>query len=617
MQKLKAFFEANKRSFSPERIVCRLLAAWCIFTALGLIIDTGFGAIEYAQNTPLWYILLFAGVLFIAFSFVNVLLPQYESDSWFMMLGASVCAVCWLLAYGKGENDLAFALAVAAAFSLFAVYFLHKNSVLIEKWRPGNKTVLTFAVICGVFCGGVIAAITCYRHLRFAAPNFDFGLFVNMFHNMKECGLPLCTSERDVLLSHFVVHLSPVYYLLLPFYMIFPSPLTLQIGQAVVLASGIAPTILLCKHFKLSGKITALMAFIYSLYPAISIGCFFDIHENCFLVPLLLWTFYFFEREKWAGMYIFAALTLTVKEDAAIYLILFALYALISKKKYYHGSILALGAFAYFAVALTVLSSSSAYYRELYAASTPNPPIGGPMIDRFSNLIYDQSDGLAGAVKTALLNPGYLLTQLFTAEDNGWGKILYFIMMLLPLGFIPFFTKKPSRWLLIAPILMNLLTAYNYQYNLKYQYHFGITAFLMYAVITNLPDLKPVLRRNVISIAAVACCCLYMTSVLPTLKENRDDYKANLDKYTQMEEILDTIPKDASVCCSTFLLSHLADRDEVYELYYHGNVGDVDYVIFDARSAIDNEQLTAYVDQGYEVKGSHPGLLIILQKPDN
>jgi len=395
---------------------------------------------------------------------------------------------------------------------------------------------------------------------------------------------------------------------------VFPSPLTLQIGQAVVLASGIVPVVLLCKHFKLSGKSTILIAFIYSLYPAISVGCFFDIHENCFLTPLLLWTFYFFERNKWLFMYIFAALTLLVKEDAAIYLLIFALYVIISKKKYYEGAILAFGSLAYFAFALGILTSTSTHYAEMYSSATANPPISGPMIDRFGNLIYNQSDGLIGAVKTAILNPGYLLTQLFVTSNNDWGKLIYFIKMLLPLGFIPFFTKKYSRWLLIVPILMNMLTNYTYQYNLKYQYNFAITAFLIYAVISNLPDLKPNFRKNIISIAAVACCCIYITSVFPTLKENYVDYKENNEKYVQMEDILNIIPKDASVCCSTFLLSHLADRDEIYELYYHDNEPDIDYVIFDIRDGIDNTQLTDFLQKGYVIKENHPKMIIILEK---
>ena len=81
-----------------------------------------------------------------------------------------------------------------------------------------------------------------------------------------------------------------------------------------------------------------------------------------------------------------------------------------------------------------------------------------------------------------------------------------------------------------------------------------------------------------------------------------------------MEEILDTIPKDASVCCSTFLLSHLADRDEIYELYYHDNEPDTAYVIFDIRTGIDTAQLNEYLQKGYKIKENHPQMMIILEK---
>ena len=313
-------------------------------------------------------------------------------------------------------------------------------------------------------------------------------------------------------------------------------------------------------------------------------------------------------------MYVFALLTLSVKEDAAIYVILFAVYVLLGKKKYVHGGILLAGALAYFAVALTVLKHSGAYYGELYADSTPNPPINGPMINRYNNVIYNAADGLLGAIKTALVNPGYLLTQLFSTTGNGWEKVWYFLQMFLPLGLIPFFTSKPSRWLLIAPILLNLITNYTYQYDLGFQYHFGISAFLIYAVILNVPDFKSSFRKNVLCVAVVACFCMYVTSVIPTFWVNYNNWQANQEKYIQMDAILDTIPKEASVCCSTYLLSHLADREEIYELNYHGNVGDVDYVIFDARYKIDEKQLKTYQNQGYVVLEEHENMLLILHK---
>ena len=101
---------------------------------------------------------------------------------------------------------------------------------------------------------------------------------------------------------------------------------------------------------------------------------------------------------------------------------------------------------------------------------------------------------------------------------------------------------------------------------------------------------------------------------IPKYTTYSERWAAGKDTYKQMDEILDTIPKDASVCCSSFLLAHVADRAEVYELRYHGDVGDTDYVIFDARYKIEEKQLNAFLDQGYVVKEEHEGMVLILEK---
>ena len=603
-----------KSAFSFERVICRLVSAWCTTAAMNLSTEGDFFNLKYAQEISLGSVFFKIILFFALYSALNFFLHKFETDTWPLLITSTVCVAYWLAKYTNASNKFLFSMAVIIVYCLFVIYFVNKNDFLWSIWKPGKKTVIAVTVVCGLICGGVIAAITCLRYMTFSSPNFDFGLFVNMFHNMKETGLPLSTSERDVLLTHFAVHISPIYYLILPFYCISPSPMTLQICQAVVLASGVIPAVLLCKHFKVSAKVTMLVAVIYSFYPAISAGCFYDIHENCFLTPLLLWLFYFFEIEKPIPMYVFAVAVLMVKEDAAIYVILFALFAILSRKKYFHGSILAICSIVYFIVALKILENNAIYYAELYANDSPSPGISGPMINRFNNLIAEPEEGLFGALKTALVNPGYLLTQLFTTTQSGWDKFVYFFQMFLPLGFIPFCTKKYSRYLLVAPVLLNLLTNYQYQYNINFQYHFGISAFMVYVAIMNIPDMKAPQRKTLVSIGAAACCCLYMVNVLPSLNSYKEKWENNKETYAKMEEILDTIPEDASVICSSMLLAHLADRDEIYEVKYHGGEGDADYVIYDLRYKLDQEQYQSYISQGYTVKEEHKGMLLILEK---
>lgn len=646
MQIKKSEFSSRlKAAFAREKAICRAIAAWCLYAMLNLLtVDGDFFELYFAQDTSTVAMILWMALFFGLMTVVSVLLPDFETDSWFLLAGATVCVVRWLAAFesditykvdvtdkssmSMNSDHTLFLLAVILAYSFFIFYFLQKNDLLIDRLKIRSGTVWAAVAVLGLAGGAVIAATTCLRYLTFSTPNFDFGLFVNMFHNMTETGLPIVSCERDVLLSHFAVHLSPIYYLLLPFYAIFPSPMTLQIAQAVLVISGIIPAVLLARHLKLSERTQVVVALIYAFYPATAMGCFYDFHENCFLLPLLLWMFYFFEREKYLPMYIFAALTLMVKEDAAVYVILFAVYIMISRKKHLHGLILAAGAAVYFGGALVYLNETAAYWAEFYANDTPNPSIAGPMINRFDNLIYNSEDGLLGAVMTALKNPGYLIEQLFSTqqatldsffvERSPWAKVVYLLQMLLPVGLIPFCTKKQSRWLLVAPILLNVLTTYKYQYSINFQYHFGITAFLMYAMILNLPDLQPVSRRRLLAFGAAACCCMHIFIVLPKYHTYADQWENNKEKYQSIEAMLDTLPEDASLCVPSTYLAHVADRREVYELSYHTpneshvQEDDVEYVVL--RRKNDNKYRKIFEACGYTVWTEDADHLI-LQKP--
>lgn len=593
------YLQKIKEVLRFDRAAMRLIASWCSFASLLLLFDwQDFLALEYAQNVSLLTVALITLLFFAVYTLIAAALGiTLHTDSWFLFATATVCVFRWLLGY-DGINAPLFWLAVVAVYGLFTVACVRTNADLLAKWQPNARTVTTLAILFGLASCIVIATVTCLRYKTFSSPNYDFGLFCNMFYNMKESGLPMVTSERDQLLSHFAVHISPIYYLLLPFYYIFPSPMTLQIGQAVALALGVIPVVLLARHHKLSGKTTLLVTALYAAYPALTTGCFYDIHENCFLPLFLLLTFLFYEKKKFPLMYLSAIGVLAVKEDAAVYLLLFALFVLVSERNYLHGGLLAALSVGYFGVCAYVLQKHGL----------------GMMVNRFDNLIYNEGDGLLGAVKTALVNPGFLLTQLFTTGKGSWEKLFYFLQMLLPLGFLPFCTKKPSRWLLVAPILINLLTYYQYQYDIGFQYHFGITAFLVYAMIKNLPSLSLPTRRTLLSLAAAACCCLYVFSVIPKLNTYVQRWESGKETYGYMENILDTIPEDASINVSTFLLAHVADRDVVYEVGYHGNEPDVDFVILDLRYDSYQKALNAYLAHGYTLYAEYEGLILILQK---
>ena len=581
-----------------------------LFTAFLLVsffnlalLDGDYSDLSFAQNTSLWVTVLAIIIVAAALATLEIFFAKYKAVEWTMLVFAALFS---LLLITDARTETMYHL-YAAIIAVLAVMINYLSSVGTFDVVPKSFDLRikwgVIAALAAVACA-VVAAIGALRYLSYSSPNFDFGIWCNMFHNMKESGLPNTTCERDGLLSHFAVHFSPIYYLMLPFYAVFPSPITLQILQAVILYSGIIPLSIMAKDKGLSDRATVILGFVYSFYPAIATGTFYDLHENCFLVPLLLWCFCFFEKEKYLPMWIFAGLTLLVKEDAFIYLLIFAVYVFFLKKKKKIAVAMALTAIIYF-VAVSGLMSAFG---------------NGIMVGRYDNLIANKDDGLFGVIKTVLLNPGYLFTQLFVSKDNDSMKILYVLQLIFTLAFIPFATKKISRYILAVPILMNLITMYVYQPNIKFQYSFGITAFLFYVTVLNLSELGEKAKSFMLPVSAVAVFLLFAMLVTGNLGYYAKRYAREKDNYKHMDYVLEEVlPDDASVVCSTFLLPHIADRDEIYEVAYHKENGkyktDTDYVVLDMRYKDDSETAAEYfLANGYEEYHSDGGYVLILKK---
>jgi uncharacterized membrane protein len=83
-----------------------------------------------------------------------------------------------------------------------------------------------------------------------------------------------------------------------------------------------------------------MFAVVYAANAAYTGGCRYDFHENCLLVPFMMWMFYFYEKKKLPLMFLFALFTLMVKEDAFIYVSVFAVYVILTEKKFFKGSTL-------------------------------------------------------------------------------------------------------------------------------------------------------------------------------------------------------------------------------------------------------------------------------------
>lgn len=428
-----------------------------------------------------------------------------------------------------------------------------------------------------------VSAWTVARVRTLVVPSYDFGIFSQMFNAMRRTGLPVTTLERGYPLSHFAVHVSPIYYLLLPFYFLVPRPETLQILQAAVMASAVLPLWKLGGLHGLTGPRRFLLCLLLLLAPAFAGGAGFDLHENCFLTVLLLWLLWAVDSGSRPAGVLAALLTLCVKEDAAMYLGVVGLFVLLraalrpEQRKQLAAGLLLLGAaLAWFAGATWWLRREGQ----------------GVMVERYATLLYDDTGSLLALVKAALLSPMKLLRECLDAEKLPYIGLTMGVLLALPL-----WTRRYERFVLLIPwVLVNLLSCYLYQYDVHYQYSFGSLACLLYLCCVNLEPrsgLRPLPKAGQKGIrptrlVPAALALAVAVSAFFFWEENGMLCLRNVKRMlrpsasvTEARQVLAQIPREAAVTASTFYTTPLSDREILYDIDYveTARLLDSDYVI--------------------------------------
>ncbi len=477
-------------------------------------------------------------------------------------------------------------------------------------WITVGLSAVFFLFVCAWSVG---------RIYSFRTPTYDFGIFSQMFYHMKESGVPMTTVERDGLLSHFAVHVSPIYYFMLPLYMLIPTPTTLQVLQAVVITSAVIPLWKIGKNHGFNGVQRILISAVLLLYPAFSGGTAYDIHENCFLTPLILWLFYSIDKKNTMITVIATMLTLMVKEDAAVYVAVVALWLIIKTalrfKKIDVQNLI---------TGIVLLAISIGWFFLVTGYLKKNGD--GVMTYRYSNFMYDGSSSLITVIKAVILNPVKAIYECVDTE-----KLYFIAITLLPLLGLPLLTRRYERYILLIPyILINLMSDYKYQHDIFFQYTFGTNAFLMYLTVVNLADFKMSWKRTfaLLATAVVGAICFGIV-VAPKAIEYPTQAIRYYDRHQSVRNALDTIPNQASVTATTYYTTHLSQREILYDVRYcsQDHLLETEYVVM---TLSDNSSYKKYStkgkdngfdnliklleDNGYNLYNSLDGVLVIYQK---
>ncbi|MDR1674339.1 MAG: DUF2079 domain-containing protein [Oscillospiraceae bacterium] len=613
-----------------QNTVMRLLAAFFLISGFCVFWNTvndgtSFKTLEYVREIDIFSIVCATAAVFVSLSILRFILSprkketetasensgdsgmeisQYSKigrpryDAYFMLIG-----FLWFALITLFNNDSFYYVFGISAIMAAMLFYLLKNNLLKELYKL--KTWHSVAIIAfgAVIVCAFVGFFCVIRYRIYYSSTFDLGIAGQMYYYMKETLTPMTTCERDVLLSHFAVHFTPIYYLLLPVYFVFPYIETLLIAQPILIVLGVIPLFLICKHRGFSPAVNLCIGIAYIFSLAAVAPNFYDFHETAFIPVMMLWFFYFMEKQKWIPMYVFLGLTLCCKEDVSVSMACIGAYMLLSggksKSTKFHGAVTAAVSVCFFLIITALL--------EKYG--------DGTFSHRFNSLMAQPENGITEIIRTVITDPAFIIQEAFK-ED----KFIFLFQLFVPVGFLPFLTKRAGHFLLLVPtFLVCLLPEYYYQHNIDYQYVFGMIPMLFYITAVNisefgtvkdsgrmpeenslaskdkvriLPSLQTSVKKYVLPVMAAAAVMFTFSHITPKSRM----YKAYTDwdknKIEIYEMYLSKIPEEASVEATHMFVPRLSQRRHIYSIT-NDNVqskwGLCDYVVMKVGPGLSDE----------------------------
>jgi len=344
--------------------------------------------------------------------------------------------------------------------------------------RPTWERALPW-VMALVFAG-LYATISVARFERLATRSFDLGIFEQAIRHYAHLQPPIVDLEGA---GHNFLgdHWNPAIAVFAPFYRLFPTPVTLLIGQAVAISLAVVPiTRAGMRHLGRWSGVAVGLAF--SMSYGIQAAVDFDVHEVALAVPLLALALEAFLAGRWSDVAAWAAPLVLVKEDLGLTVAALGLVLALRGARRWGLALTAFG-LASFAITLTVLlpafnTGGGSGLSRLGA----QPGSGGSFLQDILDLTRDVvAPGPRATTVLMLLgvtaflavrSPLIILVlptlawRFISTNENFWGQDFHYDVVLMPIVFAALVDAvvrarrgrwRPLRWYALAAPTVVLL----------------------------------------------------------------------------------------------------------------------------------------------------------------
>lgn len=178
-------------------------------------------------------------------------------------------------------------------------------------WGPWLLASALFLVYC---------ADSISRYYRAAPGSYDLGIFTEAIKQYAHFHAPIV----DILAPGFNLlgdHFHPIIATLAPFFLLFPTPVTLLVAQALLFAVAAVPIVWLGRD-RIGEKSAYAVGVAYGLSFGIAQAVDFDFHEIAFAVPLLAFALWAMLENRTRTLVVCCFLLLLCKEDIGLTFVL-------------------------------------------------------------------------------------------------------------------------------------------------------------------------------------------------------------------------------------------------------------------------------------------------------
>ena len=357
------------------------------------------------------------------------------------------------LALTRPEDVLLVLVVVVAARVLVA-------PVMLPVVAP--RRVVAVGVVAYVLLMGFI---TLTRHRALLTHALDLGYYVQVIWAIAH-GLPPRVSLPPM--HAWGDHFSPVLYLLVPLGWLPPVAPALLLVQTLILAAGGVAVYAFARHRLQDDALAAGFALLYLVNPSLHGINIRDLHPQAFAIPLLVAAALALDRRRWGWCAVALVLTAGCREDAAIPLVGFGLWAALARGRWKLGAGIAAAAVALLVFDTRVLMP---YFR-----GEPYPHL----VKRYSHLGRSVTDVLV----TLLVRPWRWLPVLLQPI-----KVVYLLALLAPLAFLPLLAPLALAGAL-PTLTVNLLTFDRVLFHHRTQYQAFVLPFLFLAAVDGCVTLR-------------------------------------------------------------------------------------------------------------------------------